>query len=186
MEGETLSPLDNLASVVESLLFVADGPVAMEQLARAAGVQVSEVEDALRQLARRYDGESGLRLQWQAKRVQLVTAPESAAFVERFLGLEATSRLSTAALEALAVIAYRQPITRAQIESVRGVSCDAVLRTLLHKGLVEAVGRLEQAGRPIVYGTTFEFLQYFGFTDINELPPVEAENPEGAHPGAGA
>jgi len=186
MDGETQSPPDNLASVVESLLFVAEGPVTVEQLARAAGVQASDVEGALRNLQCRYDAERGLRLQWQGLRVQLVTAPESATFVERLLGLEASSRLSTAALETLAVIAYRQPITRAQIEGVRGVNCDAVLRTLLHKGLVEAVGRLDQAGRPIVYGTTFEFLQYFGFTDISELPPVEGEYLEGAQPGAAA
>jgi segregation and condensation protein B len=186
VEGQTQSPPTNLTPIVESLLFVADGPVTVEQLARSVGVHVSDVEEALRDLASRLDAESGLRLQWQAMRVQLVTAPQSATFVERFLGLEASSRLSTAALETLALIAYRQPITRAQIEGVRGVSCDGVLRTLLHKGLVEPVGRLGQAGRPIVYGTTFEFLQYFGFTDLCELPPVEDEAVEGAQPGATA
>lgn len=186
MDGEVLSLPASLAAVVESLLFVADGPVTVEQMSRSVGAHASDIEEALRLLASRYDADSGLRLQWQAKRVQLVTAPESASFVERFLGLDASNRLSAAALETLAVIAYRQPITRAQIEGVRGVNCDAVLRTLLHKGLVEAVGRLEQAGRPIVYGTTFEFLQYFGFTDLSELPPVEGAAKGGDTQGAAA
>jgi segregation and condensation protein B len=120
--------------------------------------------------------------------VQLVTAPETAGDVERFLGLEATTRLSGAALETLALIAYRQPITRAQMEATRGVNCDGVLKTLLGHGLVEAVGRLDQAGRPVIFGTTFQFLQQFGLADLGQLPSLEELTPpqegqEGNEPG---
>jgi segregation and condensation protein B len=102
----------------------------------------------------------------------LATVPEAGPHIERFLGLDLTSRLSQAALESLALIAYRQPITRAQVEAIRGVNCDGVLRTLLARGLVEPVGRLEQAGRPYLYGTTFQFLQYFGLDGLEQLPSL--------------
>jgi len=160
--------------LLESLLFVADGPVAVSQLARVLEVEVTSVEEALERLRTAYS-QKGLRIQRQGEQVQMVTAPEAAPYIERFLGLQLKSTLSPAALETLAIIAYQQPITRAQIEAVRGVNCDGVLRTLTSKGLIEEVGRLEQAGRPILYGTTFEFLQYFGLQDLAELPPLEGE-----------
>jgi segregation and condensation protein B len=100
----------------------------------------------------------------------MITVPGAAPAIERFLGMDRSGRLSAAALETLAIIAYRQPITRARLESVRGVSSDGVLRTLQAKELVAPVGRLEQVGRPILYGTTFEFLQYFGIASLEELP----------------
>ncbi|MGC8787451.1 MAG: SMC-Scp complex subunit ScpB [Anaerolineae bacterium] len=172
-EGEKpyTHPLD-LTSRIEALLFVADEPVNIRELARVLEVAESEVETALQQLSAQYKGR-GLRLQRTDRQVQFVTAPEAASDVERFLGLDNRTRLSAAALETLALIAYRQPITRAQIEAIRGVNCDGVLRTLLSHGLIAAVGRLEQAGRPILYGTTFEFLQYFGLTDLSELPSLD-------------
>ena len=167
-------PTDQLPALVESLLFVADGPVTLEQLSQALGVQPSVIRQALDGLSDQYEG-SGLVLQWQAGRVQLVTCPEAAPYIERFLNLELSTKLTAAAMETLAIIAYRQPVMRSQIESVRGVNCDSVIRTLQHRGFVEPVGRLEQAGRPMVYGTTFEFLQYFGFEDLSELPPLRAD-----------
>jgi segregation and condensation protein B len=160
--------------LVESLLFVADEPVTVERLATAIGVERLAVEEALRELGEEYE-QRGLRIQRKEGRVQIVTAPSAAPYIERFLGLELTSRLSAPALETLAVVAYQQPVTRAGVEAVRGVNCDSVLRTLVSKGLIEAVGRLPQAGRPIVYGTTFEFLQYFGLQDLAELPPLAEE-----------
>jgi segregation and condensation protein B len=164
-------------SLVESLLFVADAPVAVSQLARVLEVEVNSIEEALERLRAEYS-QRGLRIQRRGKRVQVVTAPDAAPYVERFLGLQLSGKLSTAALETLAITAYQQPITRAQIEAVRGVNCDSVLRTLTGKGLIEEVGRLEQAGRPILYGTTFEFLQYFGLQDLAELPSLEGEGYE--------
>ncbi len=107
--------------------------------------------------------------------VQLTTAPESSAVVERFLGLEVTSRLSQAAVEVLAIIAFMQPVTRPQIDQIRGVNSDSSLRTLLSFGLIEEVGRLETPGRPILYSTTPEFLQYFGLESIDSLPTLLEE-----------
>jgi len=158
--------------LIESLLFVADEPAAIERLAAAIGAKREAVEEALQVLGEEYE-RRGLRLQRKGGRVQMVTAPEAAPHIERFLDLELTSRLSAPALETLAIVAYQQPITRVGVEAVRGVNCDSVLRTLVGKGLIEAVGRLPQAGRPIVYGTTFEFLQYFGLQDLAELPPLD-------------
>ena len=164
-------------SLLESLLFVADAPVAVSQLARVLEVEVKCIEEALERLRVEYS-QRGLRVQRRGERVQVVTAPDAAPYIERFLGLQLSGKLSTAALETLAIIAYQQPVTRAQIEGVRGVNCDGVLRTLARKGLIEETGRLEQAGRPILYGTTFEFLQYFGLQDLAELPPLESQGYE--------
>jgi len=166
----------DLPSQIEALLFVADEPVSVQQLAQALEVSSDEVESALRDLGARYDGR-GLRLQCRDHLVQFVTAPEVADHVRRFLGLDAQAKLSPAALEALALVAYRQPVTRAQVDAVRGVNSDSVLRTLLSRGLICALGRLDQVGRPIVYGTTFEFLQHFGLSDLGELPALEEVEP---------
>lgn len=163
-----------LTMLVESLLFVADEPVTAARLAAALGVEVSEVDGALAELGQRLQGR-GVRLQQKGDRVQLATMPDAAAAIERFLGLEVSPRLSPAALETLTMVAYRQPITRTQLEAVRGVNCDGVLRTLLSRGLIEEQGRLEAVGRPILYGTTFEFLQYFGLAQLDQLPPLPAE-----------
>jgi segregation and condensation protein B len=162
-----------LKALVESLLFVADEPVQIDRLAATLQVGGDQVAAALSELAGEYEAQRGVRLQFRGERVQMVTAPEATDFVRRFLGLELTSKLSPAALETLAIVAYRQPATRAQIEAVRGVNSDSVLRTLVNRGLVEEVGRLEQAGRPIIYGTTFEFLQQFGLSSVAQLPPLE-------------
>lgn len=176
--GEDNHELDLLAKI-EALLFVASEPAGIEQLAQVLHASEAAVEGALQALVARYQ-ERGLRVQRINHQVQFVTAPEAAAYVQHFLGLDASTRLSTAALEALALVAYRQPVTRAQIEATRGVNCDGVLRTLLGHGLIAPIGRLEQAGRPIVYGTTFQFLQYFGLTDLSQLPSLEAlASPQG-------
>lgn len=150
----------------------------MDNLAVGLEATAEQVEVALDQLAQAYAAR-GLRVQRHRNRVQIVTAPEAAPYVERFLGLDLTTRLSQAALETLAIIAYRQPITRAQIDELRGVNSDGVLRTLLHWGLVEQGERLEQAGRPFQYSTTFDFLRYFGLQSLNDLPPLEEEALEG-------
>lgn len=162
----------NQETLVESLLFVADEPVTVSRLAQALEVTPGEIEQALADLREKY-ADRGVRLQRVGSRVQLVSAPESASYIERFLGLELHSRLSAAALEALTIVAYQQPVTRHQVEAVRGVNSDSVLRTLVGKGLIEEVGRLDTVGRPILYGTTFEFLQFFGLASLHELPDLE-------------
>jgi len=169
-ESEKPVPLD-IPAALEALLFVSAEPVAPSQLSAVLELSISEVEEGLTQL----DGElqtRGLRLQRHGGRVQLTTAPQMAEWVERFLGLEATSHLSRAALETLAIVAYQQPVTRPQIESVRGVSSDGVMKSLLGKGLVQEVGRTEGPGRPILYSTTPDFLQNFGINSLLDLPPL--------------
>jgi segregation and condensation protein B len=176
-------PEAELARLVESLLFVAGTPTSVAQLAQALRVDEPTVEAALSRLAAACTSEHrGLTLQRKGHHVQLTTVPEAGPHIERFLGLDLTTRLSQAALESLAMIAYRQPITRPQIEAIRGVNCDGVLRTLLARGLVEPVGRLEQAGRPFLYGTTFQFLQYFGLDSLEQLPLLPESEPSEAPP----
>lgn len=170
--------LSDLAVYLEALLFASPGAVPPSQLASALDVPVQEVERGLAELERAYY-QRGLRLQRHAGRVQLTTAPELAPLVENFLGLEETSRLSRAALEVLAIVAYQQPTTRPQIDAIRGVNSDSALKSLLNKGLLEEVGRAEGPGRPILYSTTSEFLQHFGLGSLNELPPLGIEEPAG-------
>ena len=164
-----------LTVMVESLLFVASEPVPITQIAEALNVKLAEVEQALAELNATEAGTRGVRVQRKGDKVQLTTQPECAPYIEKFLGLDLTTRLSKPALETLAIIAYQQPVTRAQIEHVRGVNCDGVLSTLLNRGLIEEVGRLETAGRPIQYGTTFAFLQHFGLRGLDDMPSLQAE-----------
>jgi segregation and condensation protein B len=165
-----------LPALVESLLFVASEPSPIEHLATVLQVTPEQIEEALQILDREY-ATRGLRLQRKRMRVQLVTAPEAADAVRQFLGLEMTGKLSPAALETLAIVAYRQPVTRAQVEAIRGVNSDSVIRTLVNRGLIDEHGRLDQAGRPIVYGTTFDFLQQFGLSSLEQLPPLRGTGP---------
>jgi segregation and condensation protein B len=163
-----------LTALLEGLLFVAAEPVLPSQLASALEVSGAEVEQGLAALeaALAVPGR-GLRLMRHAGRVQLTTAPEMAETVERLLGLEAATRLSRAALETLAIIAYQQPVTRPAVDAVRGVNSDGVMKSLLGKGLLQEVGRSEGPGRPILYGTTPQFLQHFGITSLTQLPPLD-------------
>ena len=167
-----------LASQLEALLFVADGPVSVGELADCLGEKNPDVERALKALDEYFLKERrGIRLQWHASKVQLTSAPELAWIVENFLGFEATARFTRASLETLAIIAYKQPITRPGIDAIRGVNSDGVLKSLLSKGLIEEAGRAEGPGRPILFSTTADFLQNFGLSRIQELPPFEEETP---------
>ena len=159
----------DLKSLVESLLFVADRPVTARNIAAALQVEVGQVEQALEALEAEYK-ERGIRLQWHKDLVQLVSAPEAGPQVERFLGLEPAGRLSSAAMETLSIVAYLQPVTRPRVEAIRGVHSDTILRSLVRHGLIEEVGRAESAGRPILFGTTFAFLEQFGLQKVEELP----------------
>ncbi len=163
----------SLAARIEVMLFVSAEPVPVQQLSQALDVTVSVVERGLKELEDLLRSR-GLRLQRHAGRVQLTTAPELAGLVETFLGLEAITHLSRAALETLAIIAYQQPVTRPQVDSIRGVNSDAMLKSLLSKGLILESGRTDGPGRPILYSTTPEFLQHFGLNSLTELPPLSA------------
>jgi segregation and condensation protein B len=162
-----------LRAHIEALLFVAPGLVSPSQIAEALEVKIEQIEQELSGLAEEYASGRGLRLQWYAGKIQLISSPESAALVEKFLGLEATARLSRAGLETLAIVAYRQPITRPGVDAIRGVNSDGVMKSLLNKGLVQEIGRAETPGRPILYGITNEFLQHFGLSSLADLPPYD-------------
>jgi segregation and condensation protein B len=168
-----------LLPILEAVLFVADAPIDIAALARTVNAPRQEVVERLEELAEACR-DRGVRLQQTGDLVQLVSAPQTAAYVERFLGLEHPP-LTNASLETLAIIAYRQPMTRAGIESVRGVDCDGPIRTLMARGLIEEVGRAPVIGRPTLFGTTVRFLEYFGLERPDDLPPlpqIEGEEDE--------
>ena len=167
-----------LSVKLEALLFVAGEPVATAQLATVLDVAPSVIERGLNELDESLSIR-GLRLQRHAGRVQLTTAPQLAELIERFLGLEATTHLSRAALETLAIIAYQQPVTRPQIDAIRGVNSDSMMKSLLHKGLILETGRADGPGRPILYSTTPEFLQHFGLNSILEMPSLAKPEEDG-------
>ena len=160
---------------LEALLFAAPGLSSIEQLSQALNVSKSEVEKSLEALSSHLTSEHGLRLQKIKNQYQLITAPEHAEMIEKYLGLEVTSRLTQAALEVLAIVAYKQPATRPEIDSIRGVNSDGVVKSLLSKGLIEELGRSEAIGRPILYGVTNEFFQHFGLESLDQLPAVDLE-----------
>lgn len=169
--GEPPKGEPSLKTLVEAFILVSDGPVSKEILAQVLEQDEATIEATLTEIASDYSTR-GIRLQRMRDRAQFVSAPEVSEQVARYLGLDTAPRLSPAALETLAIIAYRQPITRPQIESIRGVNCDGVVHTLLARNLIESVGELETVGHPSLYGTTFDFLHYFGLTSLDQLPPL--------------
>lgn len=157
---------------LEALLFVAERPLARREIAALCDVpreivdaRLGDLEVALR--------ERGIRLLVSGERVELATAPEAGRLIARYVGADGV-RLSPASLETLAIVAYRQPITRGAIERIRGVDSDYVLRSLLHRRLVAEQGRAETPGRPILYGTGFDFMERFGLTSLDDLPALDA------------
>jgi segregation and condensation protein B len=168
-----------LPAAVESILFVASEPVPVSLVATVLEVSADQVEEALTALAEMYQTR-GLKVLRMGDRVHLTSSPRAARIVEKFLGMEHTVGLSRAALETLAILAYRQPLTRPQVDSIRGVNSESVIENLMAKGLVEEVGRTEGPGRPILYGTTSAFLQHFGLGSVAELPPLQLEEPPAA------
>lgn len=161
-----------LVAQVESLLYAAGEPAFITAIATALDASQQDVETALEELSGQCQAR-GIRVQRHGNEVQLVTAPELAGNIQKFLGLAANNRLSTAALETLAIIAYKQPITKPQIEMIRGVNCDGVMKTLEMHTLIRELGRAETVGHPMRYGVSFEFLQHFGLRGVHELPSVE-------------
>ena len=158
---------------LEALLFVAERPLSRREIATLAGVDRATVDERLGDLEVSLAGR-GIRLLLSADRVELATAPEAGALIARYVGADAV-RLSPAALETLAIVAYRQPVTKAAIERIRGVDSDYTVRALLHRRLIVEQGRSEAPGRPILYGTGFEFLERFGLTSLEELPLLDLD-----------
>ncbi|HSG85425.1 MAG TPA: SMC-Scp complex subunit ScpB, partial [Candidatus Limnocylindrales bacterium] len=158
---------------LEALLFVAERPLSRRELASISGVDRAIVDERLGDLEVAL-ADRGIRLLVDGDRVALATAPEAGPLIGRYVGADAI-RLSPAALETLAIVAYRQPVTRAAIERVRGVDSDYTVRTLLHRRLIVELGRAETPGRPFLYGTGLDFLERFGLTSLEQLPPLPAE-----------
>jgi segregation and condensation protein B len=166
-------PIELTEAALEALLFVAERPLSRREIASLAGTnretvdaRLGDVEVSLRN--------RGIRIVLSGDKVELVTAPEAGALIARYVGADAV-RLSPASLETLAIVAYRQPVTRAAIERIRGVDSDYTVRTLLHRRLIVELGRSDAPGRPFLYGTGFDFLERFGLTSLDELPPLEVE-----------
>lgn len=166
----TSLPDHELGALVEALLLVSPEPPTLDELSAGAEVPRDEVERALTWLEQQDD--RGWIIQRHGRRIHLATAPRFAEKVRLFLGLDREARLSSASLETLALVAYQQPITRSEIEAVRGVDSSGVLAKLHARGLVEPVARLATVGNPIQYGTTAEFLNHFGLRSLADLPPL--------------
>jgi segregation and condensation protein B len=161
--------------MVEALLFVSGEPLTLKAIARATEWDEEATLEALRELQERFaQADSGLQVLEIAEGWQLSTRPEYAPTIGKLLAPHA-NRLTRPALETVTIVAYRQPLTQAEIEAIRGVSCDGVLKTLTERELIAEVGRKQTPGRPILYGTTPQFLHYFGMASLEELPPLPDE-----------
>jgi segregation and condensation protein B len=166
-----------LPALCEALLFVAAAPLTVAELAQACEIPAEEVAAALSELAGELERAGrGLRVQQHDERYALVSAPSAGRAVARLLGLSRTERLSAAALETLAIVAYRGPVTRGEIEAIRGVDSSGVLQTLQAREMIESIGRRPTVGSPLEYAVTPAFLRHFGLASLGELPPLGEAN----------
>ena len=182
MEQQTMLPIEmppkldikERVGIVEAILFVTGNAVETREIARVLDITDAELEETLDALESGYDFDRrGLRLLRFGAHVQLATRPDYAPYVEKLLQPVQKQSLSQAVMETLAVIAYRQPVTKAEIEQIRGVKCDYSVQSLVSKGLIEEVGRKETLGRPILYGTTDAFLRHFCISSVADLPEID-------------
>jgi segregation and condensation protein B len=167
------APIELTEPALEALLFVAERPLSRREIAGLAGVDRATVDARLGDLEVSLR-DRGIRLLVDGDRVELATAAEGGALVARYVGADVV-RLSPASLETLSIVAYRQPVTKSAIERIRGVDSDYTIRTLLHRRLVVELGRSDGPGRPFLYGTGFEFLERFGLTSLDDLPPLDVD-----------
>ena len=173
----------SLKGRIEAILFVSGEAVSIKDLSKALMVSEQELKKSLNEISDEYDYEQrGFLLKRFGDRVQLATRPLYAGDVVRLLQPVQQQSLSQAAMETLAVVAYKQPVTRAEVEQVRGVKCDYSLQSLMTKGLIQETGRKDTIGRPILYGTTDEFLSHFGIRGLEDLPPMPEPGNEGTAP----
>lgn len=170
-------PLDdfNYKSAIEALLFISEKPLLLEQIKTALeGLDTPKIREIILGLKNEYEHSSrGLRIEEVAGGFRMITSPDTAFVLKKFYKQRDAQRLSTQALETLAIIAYKQPVTRLDIESLRGVNVDGVVKTLLEKNLIRIAGKKDIIGRPFVYGTTRQFLEYFGLKSLDDLPKLE-------------
>jgi len=172
--GDKIVNQMQLKAIIEGLLFASgDEGVSIKQLSRILNIFEASVEDYLEQLSKDFEQQDrGITMMKSNGLYHLTTKPEHSHYFKSLLDTQSTNRMSQAALETLAIIAYQQPITRVEIEEIRGVNSDRPVQTLIARSLVEEVGRKDSIGRPILFGTSTDFLTYFGLTSINELPPL--------------
>ncbi len=173
VETEDRPPIELTERALEALLFVAERPLTRREIAALAGTDRETVDARLGDLEVSLR-ERGIQLLLDGDRVELATAAEAGALVARYVGADAV-RLSPASLETLAIVAYRQPVTKAAVERIRGVDSEYTMRSLLHRRLIVELGRADTPGRPFLYGTGFEFLERFGMTSLDGLPPLEVD-----------
>ena len=164
-----------LKSAIEALLFVSGTPLSADRLKGVfEEATADQIEAQLQTLRQEYDGRSaGIMLAEVAGGCQLATRPENAAWIRKFKSVKVSAKLSKAALETLAIVAYKQPITRSEVEAIRGVNIGGIMRNLMERRLVKIVGKKDVPGKPMLYGTTLEFLQYFGLKDLSALPTLK-------------
>jgi len=167
----------NLKSILESLLFVWGEPLNINEISKILDLPVKNVAAALKEMAEQFskDKDRGLIIQKFGNSYQITTKKENFEYIQSLRQTTVNKSLSTAAMEALSIIAYKQPVTRVEIELIRGVKCSNVIKGLLDKGLIKETGKLDKPGRPVVYGTTEEFLRHFGLNSIDELPALNIE-----------
>ncbi len=160
-------------AIIEALLFVAGEPITINNIARTTEIQESEIRELMQELISEYrERNSGILIMEIAEGYQMLTNPEYGIWVKRFKNISHSNRLSQAALETLSIIAYKQPITKLEIDQLRGVNSDGAIKSLYEKRLIKIVGKKESPGRPFLYGTTREFLQYFGLKNLTDLPAL--------------
>lgn len=178
VEFEEVSRKNAVISAIESLLFAAGEPLSAKDISKILYDDLEFIKDILNEMIERYDKTSsrGIKLIMLNNMYQLVTKPCNGEYVQKLLKKNVRQSLSQASLESLAIIAYKQPITRVEIDEIRGVKSDSALQKLVEKGLIEETGRLDVIGRPILYGTTNEFLRHFALNDLNELPSIDLFN----------
>jgi segregation and condensation protein B len=170
---EPPAPIELTEAALEALLFVAEKPLSRREIGALAGTDRATVDARLGDLEVSL-GRRGIRLLIDGDRVELATAPEGGALVARYVGADAV-RLSPASLETLAIVAYRQPVTKSAVERIRGVDSDYTIRTLVHRRFIVELGRSVAPGRPFLYGTGFDFLERFGLTSLDDLPPLDVD-----------
>jgi segregation and condensation protein B len=162
-------------AALEAILFVAGDIVTVASLNKATDIPLAEIKSLMSGLIADYrDRNSGIIIAEIAEGYQMVTSPDTGAWIKRFKNIHQTGKLSQPAIETLAIIAYKQPITKIEVDQLRGVNSDGAVKSLLDKRLIKIVGKKETPGRPFLYGTTIEFLQYFGLKSLSELPPINS------------
>lgn len=167
-----------MVSALEAVLFASGEPISIDRLSQVFEITSEKIETLIEKLNEKYSLDGGIEIVRLENTYQLTTKNDYAEYIKKAFDMRRRTPLSPAALEVLAVISYNQPVTKAFIEQVRGVDCSGVVSTLVEKGLVEERGRLELPGRPLLYGTTKNFLRCFSLSDLSELPPIDNKRPE--------